>query len=214
LTDKVQQNYAGQFAAVIRDQTGALSDLVRGSRLEIYRQKENSWETLDSVLFEPFGNLKPPQLRQALNNLVERLEPVKIAIGRAFAGLFYQTLSNAGITLLQMEEFSPECLTELLSVLDEPAEVQAALEPTENEPGSGQFSIDLTAALAFAPDLSSKKILIPFLNNTPFLELKVYFDHLPPWLPADLEIRGLNWDCSNFQTGIVLTITPRCLTCS
>jgi hypothetical protein len=77
------------------------------------------------------------------------------------------------------------------------------------------FRLDLSAALAARPDLTSKKILRPFLDRAAFLELRVLFDHLPPWLEAELGARGLRAGTGRRQGGgVELFITPERTACT
>ena len=49
----------------------------------------------------------------------------------------------------------------------------------------GIYFLDLGQLQTECPEVSSKKALLPFLSNTPFLELQLVCAHIPPWLETD-----------------------------
>ncbi len=49
----------------------------------------------------------------------------------------------------------------------------------------GIYFLDLAQLQKECPEISSKKALLPFFSNTPFLELQLVCAHIPPWLETD-----------------------------
>ncbi|MDR1656688.1 MAG: hypothetical protein LBT47_03895 [Deltaproteobacteria bacterium] len=202
-------------AAVIRGADGKISDLLHGTVIEIFRDPGNgSWEKIDSWCFTGLHQLSSKELRPTLEVLTQRLAGVNLAVGSSFAGLVCQSLTRVGINLCRMDDFDPQCLSELAEAVLAPPEEPAVVVPVEIEPGSGLFELDLNAALASNPDLSSKKILRPFFDQTPFLELRLFFDHFPPWLAPELEKRGLEVQTSPTGTGYLTRIFHGNLKCT
>jgi hypothetical protein len=202
-------------AAVIRGADGKISDLLYGTVVEIFHNTgSNIWEKVDTWNFTGLDKLSSKELRPALERLTEKLAGVDLAVGTSFAGLVCQSLTRAGINLCLMDDFDPECLSELAEAAIAPQAAPVSMVPVETEPGSGLFELDLTAALSYDPESSSKKILRPFFNQTPFLELRLIFDHIPPWLGPELEKRGLQAMTTKTGTNYLTRIFHSNLKCT
>ncbi|WP_269849891.1 Fe-only nitrogenase accessory AnfO family protein [Methanosarcina horonobensis] len=68
------------------------------------------------------------------------------------------------------------------------------LEPGENK---GDFSINIEDIMFKNPDLSSKKILIPYLKKGEFNRLDVICSHVPKWFLTDLGVMGFEYETVN-----------------
>jgi len=56
----------------------------------------------------------------------------------------------------------------------------------------GSYFLNLEAALNSDPNLTSKKILLPFLKSKDFKSLEVICDHIPRWFNEEFENQGLH----------------------
>ena len=152
-------------------------------------------------------------MRRAVEKLAVDLEDVRVLLGASVSGIAYVALDRLGFRLCEMDGFSPECLDALKDALEGPAEGKAAAPDRPQETGlPGVYSLDLGKALEAWPDLSSKRILRPFLQGVEFSRLELFCGHVPPWLPPELERLGL--DCARksptaSREGIMLHIFPR-----
>ncbi|MFA9380069.1 MAG: Fe-only nitrogenase accessory AnfO family protein, partial [Acetanaerobacterium sp.] len=61
------------------------------------------------------------------------------------------------------------------------ASYAGAIAPTPSD-GDGRYFLDLIALQNEHPEVSSKQVLLPFLESTPFFQLDLVCTHLPPWL--------------------------------
>ena len=204
------------MVAVIKGPDGSLGDPSGGGRVEFWAKNDGSWRLARTFDFEPLHPPRPKEAREALGKLAEELSVAAAVAATGFSGLAFQALLKAGPVLCEMPEFEPAWLDDILDAALDPSweDETASLTPVESPPGSGVFELDLAAALAAAPELSSKRILKPFLENVPFLELRVLFDHFPPWLKGELVRRGLDCRLDSRGSGVLMTISPERLACS
>jgi hypothetical protein len=198
--------------AVIKDECGAPASLSENNLIDIYERGERGWAVVETVAINLGQTRGLEVMRLKIRELAGRLAGVRGLVGRSFNGVSFQILKQSRLSLCEMTGFEPGCLDELLAVLDAPEETRSVpLAPVETtEPG--HYAFDLAAALTAAPELSSKKILRPFFNQTNFLELALTCDHLPPWLPGELERRGLTYATGTLPEGrpILVRIFPDC----
>ena len=65
-------------------------------------------------------------------------------------------------------------------------DIMQFLEPGMNK---GDFFLNMEEILLKNPELSSKKILIPYLKNGGFNNLDIIFSHIPKWFDTELVLR-------------------------
>ena len=206
------ENLQRMVVAVIKDQDGALGDPSIGGQIEFWVKTDNAWIMFKTFDFEPLRYTSAPAEANALlDEMAKELKVASVVAAKGFPGLAFQVLLKAGPVLCEMPDFEPEWLEDIIHAAFDPAwENEAvALTPIESPPGSGVFEIDLTAALEADPELSSKTVLKPFLENVPFLELKVLYDHFPPWLKDDLKKRGMGCQLEKKDSEVLMTIAHK-----
>ena len=65
------------------------------------------------------------------------------------------------------------------------------LKPGANK---GDISLNLEEVMLKNPDLSSKKILIPYLKAKEFNNLDIIFSHIPKWFDTELAFLGFKYE--------------------
>jgi Fe-only nitrogenase accessory protein AnfO len=76
---------------------------------------------------------------------------------------------------------------------------------------SGYYRTNLAEVLKNNPDLTSRQVLIPFMETTAFQKLEIFCDHLPRWLSREAELLNLSIESDIPDTsghGIKVTIIP------
>ena len=194
--------------AVLRDDAGELSGFSTAVAVDVYRkQRQREWKRVRAIPFS--AGSRPPAMRKAAQALSAELEDTRILLGTSLSGLAYTTLDQLGFLLCETERFCPERLDALLEALKTPPAENPAPDRPQESDTPGLYRLDLTLALKTHPDLSSKLILRPFLRETPFSLLELSCGHVPPWLPPELESRGLGCSRSPLPGGgILLRIFP------
>jgi Fe-only nitrogenase accessory protein AnfO len=66
--------------------------------------------------------------------------------------------------------------------------------PAARVPGGSCFRLDMKSALSANPDLTSKGLLIPFLEKEEFERLDVILSHIPPWFDKKFGDLGLSYE--------------------
>jgi hypothetical protein len=190
--------------AVLRNEAGELSGFSTAVAVEIYRKQRQgrNWKSVRAIPFS--AGTKPPAMRKAAKALAAELEDTRILLGTSVSGIAYTTLDQLGFRLCELEVFSPECLDALVEAVEtQPVTIPAPDRPQESD-SSGVYRLDLALALEARPDLSSKRILRPFLRGTTFSRLDLACGHVPPWLLPELESRGLGCSRSSLPGGGIL----------
>ncbi|MDR2300842.1 MAG: hypothetical protein LBF38_02215 [Deltaproteobacteria bacterium] len=208
--------------AVTQTNDGELATVPETQKIMFFHKGENDWQIDRIVDFDFSGITALAQMRTKLNQMAQLLSNVQALVSRGYGGLSMEVLSKSGFTLYELNGFKTEVLSAIAQG-DSPdghgqndpgamafggAPPEAAPKaPYETELGSGEFFLDLRLALNAYPELTTKKILRPFLEARRFLTLKLIFDHFPPWLPQDLKARGLTWDDQEIPGGVLIEIS-------
>ena len=61
----------------------------------------------------------------------------------------------------------------------------------------GDFCLDMEKILLKNPEMTSKKILIPYLKNGEFKRLDIICSHIPKWFYTDLGTLGFQYETVN-----------------
>ena len=173
-----------------------------------YTRDNTEWQETARFSCVPFAKDTPHDLRLLSEAIADELGDVKVLLGSEISGTSYFALNRVGFLLCESQGINDEFLDELFKELEADADVKTversksgselANSDSPKTPPSprptalpGHFFISLKEVQQCNPLLSTKKILRPFLTETPFVELVMLCDHVPPWLETDLAMNSL-----------------------
>jgi len=187
--------------ALAVDSDGKLAEFFSITKILIY-EKQNEWTVVESYFVsEELDTSSAAAVRQKAEaigrNILEK--NCKIMIGREIIGIPYHTLCKANLEVFEADEISIELLDaiykDFLLKEDKPEEeiemVPPRPIPTDDE---SNYYFDFIKAIKCHPELSSKKMLLPFLTNDLFYSLIIRCEHIMPWLDDFVKSHGLNME--------------------
>ena len=150
------------------------------------------------------------EARARMRAFISSLGGCRTIIGRNISGIPYNLLDQSGFRIFEAERLFPALLDEIgeqaqHAARDEPPGSVPMLPQEEDKPGV--YTFDLAAAMAAHPDLTSKKALLPFFDTIPFVELRLYCKHFPPWFHRYCPEHGLAYTQETLGDGVRVTIT-------
>jgi Fe-only nitrogenase accessory protein AnfO len=189
---------------VILNDEDKIRSIIDGTKVSVYQFIDSRWMIIDEVniCFEQKESIG--QLRKLLNDLIANLKDCKVLIGLIFTGIPYMILDKEGFMLCETEDLSEALLTTVAN--DYEKEKQRILEKINSAytfeypryPYSisedGIYEFDMRKLQQAHPEISSKKVLIPFFKLTKFRRLDLYCSHVMPWFDFDLPSRGLRFN--------------------
>ncbi|MDR0548405.1 MAG: hypothetical protein LBI10_03195 [Deltaproteobacteria bacterium] len=197
---KLAENTPKGFKVGVAVRGAALGPLPGSPRLYVlvadaYRELETlevvDLEALGLGEVASFGAGAVEKFQNGLLELGQKIQGTSILVAEKFAGILPSRLVAKDVKNLLEGDFGLDYLTTAINMalnLNKNEEEPKKIEPLAT--GPGQYFLDLKAALAKEPDLSSKKILRPFLQTVNFKELTIKCDHAPPWLPLETAKMG------------------------
>ncbi|MDR1947313.1 MAG: hypothetical protein LBQ51_09150 [Desulfovibrio sp.] len=176
--------------AVITDRQGKLARFSDDVLARVYRREKSGWVLSAAVPFLAEPGENPARMRGRLRDFVAALGDTRILIAASISGIAYSVLDQRGFRLCEMDGFDPECLDALIESLNAPSNASDVPDRPMATGEPGVYECDLMLMLREYPELSSKKILLPFLADAAFTELRIACGHVPPWLPPEMKRRG------------------------
>jgi len=174
--------------AVFTNKESGLCDFFDASRFLIFEKQTDKWEITGKTEFEKITPSNPAQTRKMTRELLPLLDGCGVIAGKLLVGIPYSVFDIAGLHIFQINEVNDAVFDGIIKDIQN-AEAQRNLKEriiTEARPVEtstpGVFSLDLIALQNECPEVTSKKAMADFLENTPFLELRLTCKHIPPWI--------------------------------
>lgn len=190
--------------AVIENGSKQTSSLFKPGLITIYEEDGREWKVLDRLENKVCNAKGMAEVRMAVTDIIKQLGDVKIVVASEIPGIASGTFQAAGFDIFLVEN-------SVLDILDSvKTEMLESIEGRQNEPSKfditqflkpgvnkGDFSINIEEIMFKHPDLTSKKILVPYLKNEEFNSLNVICSHIPKWFITDLSSMGFEYETVN-----------------
>jgi len=179
-----------------------------------YDEAEKKWEAISETNFEKIAPSNPALTRKSTEELLPLIEDCDVLAGGALVGIPFSVFDRAGLHIFEIGAVDDEVFDGIIEDLRNADAAAAAKEkiireakPVETST-PGVYFLDLIALQKECPEVTSKKAMMDFLKDTPFLELRLICKHIPPWI----ENSGLyNVQVTSDKDGAVdAVITRRC----
>ncbi|WP_461248449.1 Fe-only nitrogenase accessory AnfO family protein [Treponema sp. R6D11] len=174
--------------AVFTNKEGKICDFFDSCKFIIYEKKSDKWEVTGETEFEKIIPSAPMQTRKKTGELLPLIDGCDIIAGGLLVGIPYSVFDMAKKHIFQIDEINGETFEEIIKEIQSADDQNNLKEriikearPVETST-PGVYSLDLIALQNECPEVSSKKAMADFLENTPFLELHLVCKHIPPWI--------------------------------
>jgi len=187
--------------AVVENNYQKISSVFEPGFVTIYEENEGKWKVLNRFENRVCNAKGISAVRMAVADTVKQLDDVKIVVASEIPGIAFGTFQAAGIEIFLVENSALDILDsvkeEMLEAIEERQEkprefnIMQYLEPGMDK---GNFCLNLEEILLKNPELTSKKILLPYLKNGKFNKLDVICSHIPKWFDTDLRVLGFEYE--------------------
>ncbi len=190
--------------AVVENSNQKTSSIFEPGFIAIYEEDAREWKVLNRFENKICNAKGMAAVRMAVADTIKQLGDVKIVVAGEIPGIAFGTFQASGFDIFLIENGGPEILgsvkKEMLAAIEERKkephkfDIQEFLEPGVNK---GDFCLDMEKILLKNPEMTSKKILIPYLKNGEFNRLDIVCSHIPKWFYTDLDILGFQYETVN-----------------
>jgi hypothetical protein len=174
--------------AVFTNGDSKLCDFFEAECFLIFERTESGWENKGKANFEKIVPSAPALTRRNTEALLPLIEGCDVLAGGALFGIPFSVFDRAGLHIFEIGAINDEILDGVIEELQSADAEAAAKEaiirdakPVETST-PGVYFLDLIALQKECPEISSKKAMVDFLKDTPFLELRLVCKHIPPWI--------------------------------
>jgi len=201
--------------AVFQDISGKTQSFFEPGIIKVYSRNMEKWEISKEIIFRIDNITSLSAVRERIRNMAEALEDCKVFVGREVKGLPYNVLDGMGFNTWELEGTPKEFLDFVFEKEQEEAEEAAKAKTADQlslieEIKDGNYFLDLKKVQESNVNLTSKGILLPFLNATTFYELKIICGHVPPWFQATFKKLNLESESQSIsQNEIIVRVYPK-----
>jgi len=187
--------------AVVENENQKASSIFEPGFIAIYEEDGGEWKVLTRFENQVCNAKGMAAVRTAVADTIKQLGDVKAIVASEIPGIASGTFQAARFDIFIVEGNVPDLLDsikkEMLETIEERQkeppkfDIMQFLEPGVNK---GDFSINIEDVMFKNPDLTSKKILIPYLENGEFNRLDVICGHIPKWFVTNLGAMGFEYE--------------------
>jgi Fe-only nitrogenase accessory protein AnfO len=186
---------------VVETNNQETSSIFEPGFIATYEEDGGEWKVLNRFENKVCNAKGIAAVRMAVADTVKQLGDVKILVASEIPGIAFGVFQAAGFDIFIVENSVLDVLDsvkeEMLEVIEKRQEKPCEFDIMQfMEPGinKGDFSLNMEEILLKNPELTSKKILIPYLKNGEFNRLDVICSHIPKWFYTDLGVLGFEYE--------------------
>lgn len=185
--------------AVFLDQDNNISSFLEGTLIKIFEKDQKKWKINKLIPIDMTKVKGIMAIRHRFQKLIDEFDDCKIVVVKKGFGVAYSVFYAEDFSVWELPGKAEEVLDVVLSREKE----QDTIREKEEEEKSnnyvkkikeGEYYLDLIKLQLEEPEVSSKKALIPFIENIAFEALKLRCCHVPPWLRDHSEDQNLSFE--------------------
>lgn len=186
----------GKIAVYMQDQDELVS-FYGATKIKVFEKGDAGWETIDEIDISKIKETEPALLRSGIERIIEKLDNCSVIAGGGLSGIAYNQFNKHGFDIFEISVCGSEVFEGIRSDLEDKNKEDALRLPSSpaETAAQGIYYLDLVSLQKQSPEISSKQALKDFLENTPFIELKLICGHVPPWLengPYDISTEEID----------------------
>ncbi|PWC15816.1 Fe-only nitrogenase accessory protein AnfO [Brenneria roseae subsp. americana] len=197
--------------AVFVDPHGEIAPLFTPGVVRVFTRCGKHWQPVRDIPYELCQDMGLEEIRTRTLTMLAELAACRHFVALNIHGALLAWFDGMGITMWKCRGMPDACLTAIHDAVGQRPRERVAVEATFIQAGTddGEYHINLMTALASDAGLTSKQLLLPFLQDRGFTRLDVICDHLPKWFTQQLPALNLVVEVEQQPQGYLLaTIHP------
>jgi Fe-only nitrogenase accessory protein AnfO len=187
--------------SVVESNNQKTSSIFEPGFIVTYEEEGGVWKVLNSFENKVYNAKGIVAVRIAVEDTIKQLSDVKIVVASEIPGIASGIFEAAGFEIFLMEKNGFDVLDsvkkEMLELIEEQKEKPNKFDIMQFlEPGMSKddFCLNMEKIFSKNPQLTSKKILLPYLKKGEFNSLDVICSHIPKWFTKDLSVLGFEYE--------------------
>jgi Fe-only nitrogenase accessory protein AnfO len=201
--------------ATYLDDRGEIGSFLGTGTICVYEKQDGRWAKISATPLSLDASMSLSEMKQTLGAAVSPITQCEVFLLRELRGIFRVFLEDWGFRV--WKSFGP--LEEQLELVSEQERIMPKEEPEVILPRpvgdarSGHYSVNLIELMQSGVPQVSREILLPFFDTVAFARLEIISDHLPRWLPMEIDEMGLRIESQTpnpLGEGTQIVIVPVC----
>ncbi|AQR95498.1 Fe-only nitrogenase accessory AnfO family protein [Clostridium saccharoperbutylacetonicum] len=167
---------------VFLDEQNFISSFEEAKLIKVF-VKEELWKVKQEIKTDSVDAANGlNEVRKKYKNLINKMDDCKIILVKEAVGIPYSVFYTEDFSIWELEGDPLDYLDEIIrkeQVHETEAEVKSEF---GKELDKGYYLIDMHELEITNPEISSKKAIIPYLDNNDVKKIEVHCCHVPPWL--------------------------------
>lgn len=183
--------------AVFLDQKNNISSFLDGTVVKIFQKDEKGWKVKKVIDVDMTNIIGIRGIRNEFQKLINKFDDCKIVVVKKGFGVAYSVFYAQDFSVWELPGKAEEILDDVLRKEKEHEiieEEEGQKKSYVEEVKQGEYYLDLIKLQLKEPEVSSKKALLPFIENTAFEALKLRCCHVPLWLRSHSENKNLSFE--------------------
>ncbi|HSQ40851.1 MAG TPA: Fe-only nitrogenase accessory protein AnfO [Fibrobacteraceae bacterium] len=172
------------------DADGNVTTFYQPGKIFLYEQISGIWTKIKKIPLDLNLEMSLPEVRVRLRAMVPQLDDCKVFLAGDVKGLPYAILEGMGFNIWKSSGSVLEQLDYVAQKEFEASEEAKKPKPMPlpvGDPRDCNYRINLAEVLNSDSNLTSKQILIPFLEKEYFNRLEIICEHPPRWMGSEME---------------------------
>lgn len=178
---------SNKIAIIMKDKE-LIASFFKADKIVIFDKGECVWKRLSEVCIPDNMKTGAAGLRAGMVNIIKAMGDCRIVAGGKIVGVPYTELERYGFNIFEIDEYGDDVFDAILEDIEHDESKTALKEKIVKEARPvetstpGVYYLDLVALQTECPEVSSKQAMKEFFESTPFVELQLVCNHIPPWL--------------------------------
>jgi len=202
--------------AVVEDENRETTSIFEQGFVAIYEDIDGEWKEVDRFQNTVCGAASITAIQTALSDTITRLYGVTIIVASAIPGMAYSVFESEGFGIFFVKNNALDILDsvkkQMLAAIEEQQKKTCEadiLQFFECGKKKGDFFLNIQEVLLKNPQLTSKKILLPYLKNGEFNRLDVVCSHVPLWFDKEFGSLRLEYKTMDLSSDkVTIRIVP------
>lgn len=193
--------------AVFTDKKGETTTFNNEGYLKVFSKVNGKWCILRELKILPGDMTKISEVRSKITSIANEINDCSIVVGKRISGIVYNIFSSANIIVWECEG-RPEGFLDYIFDEEEKKknekpikdEIGAVIEDHIKKIEEGYYYISLSNIQTINERITSKQVLIPFLERGGFEKVEIMCSHIPPWIESKTTRYGLKMSIQDVCT--------------
>jgi Fe-only nitrogenase accessory protein AnfO len=201
--------------AAYLDAQGEVGGFLGTGTICVYEKQDGCWKKISATPLSLDASMSLSEMKQTLGAAVCPITQCEVFLLRELRGIFRVFLEDWGFhvwkSLGSLEEQLEQVSEQERNMPKEEPEV--ILPQPIGDVLSGHYRVNLIELMQSGVPQVSREILLPFFDTVAFAQLEIISDHVPRWLPLEIEEMGLRIESQTpnpLGEGTQIVIVPAC----